>query len=170
VACPESDELVSSTPDARDMNVYLAWTLTVLYYVSVPFTALVYSILYLLRPVWYLIYVVLLPFAYVGHYLSAIVTYPLRFLGTLEVRPSSFIRHAVVSIPLFMSPLPIALCFHVLQSYLRSCSSQLPPFRPLILQILRLKLNPSNHHQDPLHFPLNSCTPRSLLRIPSLLL
>jgi hypothetical protein len=98
VACPESDELVSSTPDARDMNVYLAWTLTVLYYISVPFTALVYSILYLLRPVWYLIYVVLLPFAYVGHYLSAIVTYPLRFLGTLEVRPSSFIRHAVVSI------------------------------------------------------------------------
>jgi hypothetical protein len=75
------------------MNLYLAWAGSLLYYLSRPLAALAYLIFYLLTPVWYLLYVILLPFGYVGHYVAAIVTYPLRFLATLEVRQSSFTHH-----------------------------------------------------------------------------
>jgi hypothetical protein len=68
------------------MNIYLDWALTILYYASVPVTTLLNWVFYLLSPVWYLIYMILLPFGYLGHFIKAVVTYPLRYLGTLEVR------------------------------------------------------------------------------------
>jgi hypothetical protein len=80
-----SGELLSVIAKSEAMNPYLDWTLTVLYYVSLPFVTLFYCLLFFLRPVWYLLYTVLLPFGYVGHYVAKLAAFPLRFLGTLEV-------------------------------------------------------------------------------------
>lgn len=67
------------------MNVYLAWTFTVLYYAIYPFAKILQWILIALTPVWHGIEFGLLPLVYLGRFVLNTVYLPFAVLGRFEV-------------------------------------------------------------------------------------
>jgi len=67
------------------MNVYLAWTFTVLYYLVYPFVKVVQLALLALTPVWHGIEFALLPLAYLGRFIMDMLYLPFSIIGKFEV-------------------------------------------------------------------------------------
>jgi hypothetical protein len=79
------------------MNPYLESALVIAVLIGHGLKVLITWILYPFKPVWYFIYILLLPFIHVGQATWAVVSYPARlFPGSLvEVR-----LHVILNLPL----------------------------------------------------------------------
>ena len=67
------------------MNIYLAWTTAVLYYLIYPFAKILQLVLLALTPVWHGIEFLLLPLAYLGRFTRDMLYLPFTIIGRFEV-------------------------------------------------------------------------------------
>ncbi|KAK4982359.1 hypothetical protein LTR66_009316 [Elasticomyces elasticus] len=72
------------------MNIYLAWGLAILYWISYPIYKILYfvalAIYYILRPVYYSVIFLAQPLLYLASFIGDCIAWPFRFLHRLEVR------------------------------------------------------------------------------------
>jgi len=72
------------------MNIYLAWTLTVLYWIGLPIYWLLYviliALLFILKPLFSILLFLLQPVFYLGAFIAYIAALPYHFLKRFEVQ------------------------------------------------------------------------------------
>lgn len=76
------------------MNPYLAMTLAIFGWIGQALRTAAIWLLYPFKPIWYFVYILLLPFIHLGHVIWTVVTYPARvFPGSVvEVSAASDIQ------------------------------------------------------------------------------
>ncbi|KAK4984090.1 hypothetical protein LTR50_006832 [Elasticomyces elasticus] len=70
------------------MNIYLAWALAILYWISYPIYKILYfvalAIYYILRPVYYSVIFLAQPLLYLASFIGDCIAWPFRFLHRFE--------------------------------------------------------------------------------------
>jgi hypothetical protein len=78
------------------MHPYVERTLTVLWYIALPFWKILQLLYFLLKPLRYTLHLLSLPFVYSGHFIVKAVRWPFEFLAKFEVSYESICRYWVL--------------------------------------------------------------------------